>query len=469
MQQKRLIISALSGGGGKTFCSLGLCRAFKNLGNTVLPFKKGPDYIDTAWLSLASQRKAYNLDPFFLSEEELRQHFSYVCSQENNNSSVALIEGNRGLYDGKDIEGSASTAELAYILDTPVVLTVDATKATRTLAAIINGIVNFDKRITIIGLIFNNIASSRHEKIIYDSVNHYCESPILGFIPRFKENPLPERHLGLVLDSENQEKHENILNNLGNTIQKHINVECLLEKLNSLREIPDYIQLQKSKSIQQKSRIGYIKDKAIWFYYTENFEALENEGAELIELSLFNSENWDTIDALYIGGGYPEIYAEEIEKSPLLAKIKTFADSYMPIYAECGGFMLLSRSIHGISSSCAEKKSYKMANIFAIDLEFYEKPQGLGYIEAEVNEENFYFSKENTNNKIKGHEFHYSLSLTPPNNAVFSLDYGCGMGNKQDGVQYKHTFACYTHIYAPANPCWAANFINLAHNFKNHS
>ncbi len=461
MQQKRLIISALSGGSGKTLSALGLCRALVNRGHTVLPFKKGPDYIDATWLSLASKKDCYNLDPFFMGKEDLQQHFQNICMR--NPESIALIEGNRGLYDGKDVYGSASTAELAVTLDTPVVLTIDAKKTTRTLAALVNGMVNFDKRVSFIGLIFNNIASSRHEKIIYESVNHYCDVPILGFIPRLSGNPLPERHLGLELDPTTP-KNEELLENIGRILTESININGLLTNISNLNDLKTFFSentLAKkeqteeitSKTLNKKIKIGYILDKAIWFYYTENIEALTNkDNVELIPLSLFNTDNWDSIDGLYIGGGYPEVFAKEISESKVLDIIKKKAENNFPIYAECGGFMLLTNSINN-----GEEK-FPMSGIFSIDLEFYKKPQGLGYIEAEVVKENPFFS---LGAKIKAHEFHYSLALTPPDESIYKLTKGTGMGNKVDGVNYKNVFASYTHIYAPTTPEWAENFVKL--------
>lgn len=466
MKQKRFIVSAFSGGSGKTLCSLGLLRSIYNCGHKVLPFKKGPDYIDTTWLSLAAKKAAYNLDPFFLEKNELRKHFYSVCSKEEN--AIALIEGNRGLYDGRDIYGSASTAELAVTLDTPVLLVINAQKVTRTLAALINGIIDFDPRLSILGLIFNNVASARHEKILYDSISHYCAPPIFGFIPRYIENPLPERHLGLQLNPYAKENEE-ILDKLASNITEHVELDNILHALDEREEKPlpkieKIIQEEISEEKQvntQEIRIGYIKDKAIWFYYTENLEALIDAGATLVELSLFDTKNWDSLDGLYIGGGYPEVYAEEITNSPILEHIKKLAEDELPIYAECGGFMLLARSIE--NTEIHKEKAFKMANIFPIDLKFYAKPQGLGYIEAEVMQENSYFKQGEV---IRGHEFHYSLALSPPENYLFKLKTGTGMGNKVDALQYKKVFASYTHIYALTHKEWAKNIIKNAKIYK---
>ncbi len=457
MKQKRFIISAPSGGSGKTLTSLGLCRALVDLGHNVLPFKKGPDYIDSAWLRLAAKQNTYNLDPFFLEKEELQKHFYNVCA--NKPESIALIEGNRGLYDGKDIFGSASTAELGALLDIPILLTFDAKKSTRTLAALVNGMINFDKRLSFLGLIINNIASARHEKSIYDCINYYCDIPILGFIPRFKSNPIPERHLGLNLDI--QEDNDDILKFLSKSFREQIDIDKLLNTLENQAELPYSFQAENIEVNEKKVKIGYILDKAFWFYYTENLESLEREGAELIPLSLFDNEEelqkWDSIDALYIGGGYPEVYAKELSLAPSLKKIVELSNKNLPIYAECGGFMVLTKAIKD------SEASYSMAGIFDIELDFHRKPQGLGYIEGSVMQDNPFFPKDS---QIKGHEFHYSIPTKKVENTLFTLSKGVGMGEHKDALLYKNTFASYTHIYALTHKEWAKNFVKLANTYK---
>ncbi len=477
MSQQRIIISALSGGGGKTLTTLGLCRAFLSRAKTVIPFKKGPDYIDTTWLSLAAKKNAYNLDPFFLSKEELIDHFLNIYNKvEAENNPLAIIEGNRGLYDGKDVLGRASTAELAVTLEAPVVLVIDTKKATRTLAALVNGMTSFDKRVSFAGIIFNNIASKRHQKIITETVSHYCDAKILGFIPRLEKNPIPERHLGLLLDPTNQE-NDTILNSVGEIISEYVDLDAIEKAVKNLPILESSIKVDE-KAVEEinskKTKIAYIKDKAIWFYYTENFEALEDENAELIPISLFDEESialLDEVVGLYIGGGFPEVYAEEIAQSKLLQKISEKAEDNMPIYAECGGFMLLTHSL-----TC-EDETHKMANIFPVDLQFYKKPQGLGYVEAEVIRENPYFS---TGLRIKAHEFHYSQTLAPlekicnihssakENTFLFKLEKGVGMGDKKDALLYKNVFASYTHIYALEQKGWARNFIALANDYRSN-
>lgn len=466
---QRFIISGLSGGSGKTIVSLGLTRFFTNQEYTVFPFKKGPDYIDSTWLMYAAHKPSYCLDPYFLDDEELYAHF-YHCTEKAPQKSLAIIEGNRGIFDGKDEFGSCSTAQVAHILDCPVLLTINCAKMTRTTAAIILGIQHFDPKLNLVGIILNNTASERHSTIIQKSIELYTDIPVLGIIPRQIKNPIPERHMGLTIqDSEFKEK---TLNNLAQIIADNINTKALFERLPNT-------SLSKPKTsmenIQQKHtvNIAYLYDEAFWFYYQENLDALAMQGAKLFPLSLLAQESFDEqlqkqhlqlsdIDAFYFGGGYPELYAEQISNSPKLKELKELVEKNFPIYAECGGFMLCSKSIQILENGVY--KSYPMIGIFDIETKFQTKPQGLGYTEAQTITLNPYHP---INQIWKGHEFHFSTVTHFPENQKFllSLTKGHGMvknGKAFDGVLYKNCYASYMHLYAPAVPHWAKNFVKQA-------
>ena len=195
MQQPRLVISGLSGGSGKTLVSLGLSRLFTRRGLSVQPCKKGPDYIDYAWLSLAAGKPAACLDPYFLNDEALERQFCCVCARRR--PDIAVIEGNRGLFDGRDLQGSCSTAHVARLLKAPVVLTMNCAKMTRTAAAIVSGMANFEKDLHLAGVILNNVAGERHGSMLRRAIESYTDIPVLGILPRLGSNPLPERHMGL--------------------------------------------------------------------------------------------------------------------------------------------------------------------------------------------------------------------------------------------------------------------------------
>ncbi len=493
----RLMISGLSGGSGKTFVSLGLTRLFSKLDNQIIPFKKGPDYIDAAWLGLASSTSCYCLDPFFMDDEQLKNHFvqSYLINKKKNNgiqSTIALIEGNRGLFDGKDVSGSCSSAKLAHLLNCPVIVSINCTKITRTVAAIILGLTNFDPELNLAGVILNNTGSSRHANLVRQSVETYTNVPVLGVLPRLAHNPIPERYMGLHLKKE--EFEDNILDKIANFLQEHVDIDKILEiandsplieqnKISSLdinlssqeKDIKSAIEIKSNNKKDKNSQINiaYMYDDAFWFYYRENLEALKNLNVNLIPLSILNPKpfleqaNNIQIDALYIGGGFPELYAEEISKSNHLKEIKDYAEQDLPIYAECGGFMLLSKCIYTIENK--EKKRFEMAGIFPVETEFFKKPQGLGYTVANTQIENPYHPLDSN---WHGHEFHFSKSISSSDDFpyILNLNPGHGMVKKDnmglDGLLFKQCFAAYTHLFAPAVPHWAENFVNAARNYN---
>lgn len=454
MTSSRLIVAGLNGGTGKTILSLGLVRALHGRGLRVQPFKKGPDYIDAAWLGLAAERCTTNLDPFFLTPEQIRALFVETFVH----ADIAVIEGNRGLYDGRDVTGTCSTAELARILDTPVVLAMDCTKMTRTAAAILSGVASFEKDVRIAGVVLNRVAGERHRSILQQCIEEYTDVPVLGALPRLKKNPIPERHMGLVSDREFDGCRQG-LDAVEALINEHIDVERVISlacDTKPLQSIESFWQ-EPVELGDTAPRIGYIRDAALWFYYEENFEALRRAGAHLVELSLLDDAAWPELDALYLGGGFPETLAQELSaNTERLAFIRHASRHGMPIYAECGGFMVLSDAIemNGVH--------YPMSGVFPVRAVFHSRPQGLGYVDAVVTEENPFFACGST---VRGHEFHYSQCVANHDATVtyaLTLAPGTGMGKGYDGLVQNNTFAAYTHIFAPAVPEWAPAFVQAA-------
>ena len=473
--QARLVISGLSGGGGKTLLSLGLARTLWRRGFSVKPYKKGPDYIDAAWLGLAAGRAATNLDPYFLDEQRLRALFADTAA----GSTFAIIEGNRGLYDGRDLAGSCSTAHLARTLDAPVALALNCTKMTRTTAAIVAGLAAFEP-IRLAGVVLNQVGSPRHAAMARKSIEHYTGIPVLGEIPRLRENPLPERHMGLpsihgespdaALHDEESETHA-VLDALAELIRANCDVDALISLAQSAPCLPEVGPFWPPTTPDAtdaadatgsggaaasggalRPRIGYVRDAALWFYYEENLEALRRAGARLVEVSLLTPAPWPELDGLYLGGGFPEVLAARLSVSPQLAEIKRLSEDNRPIYAECGGFMILCRALR------VDGRDYPMADIFPARAEFRPKPQGLGYVEARVTGENPFHPLGAV---LRGHEFHYSrCEALGELTAALRLDPGCGMGDGgRDGLVTRRTFAAYTHIFAPAVPHWAERFV----------
>ncbi len=454
MEQARLVISGLSGGSGKTLVSLGLSRLFARRGLAVQPCKKGPDYIDYAWLALAARRHAACLDSYFLGDASLLRQFSRLCARRP--SDLALIEGNRGLFDGRDVEGSCSTAHVARLLKAPVVLTMNCAKMTRTAAAIVSGIANFEPDLPLAGVILNNVAGERHGTMLRRAIETYTDIPVMGILPRLRENPLPERHMGLSLNTEDNEVHA-VLDHLANLLEEHTDAGLFLSLARTAPHLPDIPHADVPTRTENRVRIGYVQDKALWFYYQENLDALHDAGAELVRLSLFDTKPWPQVDGLYLGGGYPELFAEEISSSARLGDIRALSLSGRPIYAECGGFMVLCDAL------LLEGGPRPMAGLLPPRPRFFRRPQGLGYVTACVVAPNPFHPMGSV---WRGHEFHYSRCEWPEGplpSCCLTLSPGTGMYEK-DGVRYdglltRRTFACWTHLFAPAVPHWAERFV----------
>jgi cobyrinic acid a,c-diamide synthase len=474
MQQKdmdfpRILISALRGGAGKTILSIGITAAWKKLGKNVAPFKKGPDYIDAGWLSLAAGRSCHNLDTFLIETKHILQSFLFHSSQ----GDIAVIEGNRGLYDGIDIQGSTSTAELAKLLHAPVVLCIDCTKSTRTMAAAVLGCMQFDPGVDIKGVILNRVAGPRHEKILRQSIEHHCNIPVLGAVPKLGTQNFPERHMGLVPTQEHAWAQESI-DAAAQIATNYLDLDALAEIAGQAPNLgsegihypasPLKRVLRCAPTGNQHSapRIGIIKDSAFQFYYPENIEALVDAGAKTVFISPLTSETIPPVDALYIGGGFPETHAEQLSDNvKFKAQLKALAQDGLPIYAECGGLMYLGEEL------VLDEKSYPMAGVLPVVFGFSKKPQGHGYTIVVVKEKNPYFE---VGAELKGHEFHYSRVLQwrgAAKDLVFGMKRGTGFIDNKDGVRYKNVLATYTHLHALGSPAWAEAMVRNAISYKN--
>lgn len=441
----RLTFAGLGGDTGKTVVTVGLCRAWQKQGHKVTPFKKGPDYIDMGWLNLAAHQPCYNLDLFLMTKDQILSSFDLNTEH----ADIALIEGNRGLYDGLDTEGSVSTAEIAKLLMSPVILIVDCTKVTRTVAAFVLGCQTLDSAVPLKGVVLNKLASPRQESVIRKSIEHYCDIPVLGAIPRLANITFPGRHLGLVPPHEHPLAEEAITT-AAETVMKYLDMKQLWQ---IARNAPPLQVMHESypEHGEMKVNIGVIRDSAFHFYYEENLECLKRSGARLIEFSALSDDLPHGIDALYIGGGFPETHAPSLSANEKLREaIKKAADAYLPVYAECGGLMYLGEKL------VYKGKSYDMAGVLPIVIGVSEKPQGHGYSILEVEAENPYFQPGSI---LKGHEFHYSyiLDIAEKKDVYFAckVKRGNGIINKMEGLCYKNVFATYTHLHALGTKEWA--------------
>lgn len=458
----RFILAGLSGGTGKTIVSLGLARAFHLRGLRVAPFKKGPDYIDAKWLGLAADSVCSNLDPFFHTDSMLQS----LLVHKSAGRDISLIEGNRGLFDGKDRHGSCSTAELARKLDTPVILTIDCTKMTRTVAAIVQGCVHFEQGLNLAGVILNRTAGERHRSVLKESIEEHTDIPVLGMLPKLKDNPIPERHMGLMSDQEydgtDYGSEQKALDALATMAEEWLDLEAILKIASAAPATSQQVpQLFPGDPKPRNVRIGYVHDAALWFYYPENLEALEHAGAELVRLSLLSDEPWPEVDGLYIGGGFPEVFADRIAKNRgVLDSLRHLSEAGAPVYAECGGFMVLCDYLK------TDDNTYPMAGVFPVGTTFCQRPQGLGYTEAVAVRDNVFFPK---GGRVLGHEFHYSVCLDKEKETLdyaMRMDRGKGIGIGWDGLHVNNTLAGYNHTHALAVPEWAPRFVEAAKLFR---
>lgn len=445
----------------------------KNRGNTIAPFKKGPDYIDAGWLSLAADRLCYNLDTFLCSSDVVIRSF---CTHIRP-SDLAIIEGNRGLFDGIDLTGSTSTAELAKLMGVPVILCLDCTKSTRTVAATLLGCLHFDADVAIEGVVLNRVAGPRHERIVRNSIEHHCGVKVVGAIGKLRKKDFPERHMGLVPTHEHQWA-QNAVAAAAKVVEDSVDLDVIAtiarEKIQPSKQIdrikpikrtspPDHLEPVTghapvaSKSTAATVQIGIVRDSAFQFYYPENLEALTEAGANLVYVSPLSADPLPKLDGLYIGGGFPETHVELLSKNvDFRDTIKALAEKGFPIYAECGGLMYLGDAI------VLEGISYPMAGVLPLVCGFSKRPQGHGYTMLKVERENPYFT---VGTVIKGHEFHYSKVSEwygMAEDLVFSMERGTGFFQGRDGVGLKNVLALYTHIHALGTPEWAPAMVRHA-------
>jgi len=456
----RITIAGLRGGSGKTILSVGLIAALNASGKNVVPFKKGPDYIDAGWLSLAAGKSCSNLDTFLVDPAEALRLFLRRARPE----SISVIEGNRGLFDSIDPEGSTSTAELAKLLVCPVVLMVDCTKTTRTMAALLLGCSHFDPQVDIRGVVLNRVAGSRHEKKLSDNIEKHVGIPVLGAFPKLTGADFPERHMGLLPTPEHARARESVVA-MGKMVKQYVDVDAVANIARTpLIPAPGQPETPAAKAppvVNGRPVVGVAMDSAFTFYYPENIEALENAGAVVKPVSLLSGEGLSEIDALYIGGGFPETHAEALSANPVLSgELKDLVEKGLPVYAECGGLMVLGREL------VSGEKTFPMAGVLPVRFGLSERPVGHGYTVCEVQGENPFYPRGTV---LKGHEFHYSYPLDftgPEDSLAFAMTRGKGFACRRDGIVHKNVLATYTHVHALGTPQWAPALVAAADRFR---
>jgi cobyrinic acid a,c-diamide synthase len=401
-----------------------LCKKYR-----VQPFKVGPDFIDPGHHTHICGRHSRNLDSFIMGEKGVIETFRRASAD----ADFSIIEGVMGLYDGLDSTEIASTAHVAKILDIPVLLVVDARGVSRSLAAVVKGFSEFDT-VSIQGIILNNVGSERHVKLVRDSLRGAgINIPIIGALPKNKELSIPSRHLGLHMASENDLN----VKAFSEFIEKHIDMEAVKNISNEFTA--PYVETgEPDETFNVK--VGIAQDSAFCFYYQDSFDALKRMGAECVFFSPMSDE-LPQVNGIYLGGGYPELYAKELESSTTRDQIKKAADDGMPIYGECGALMYLNKTLK-------TERTYRMAGILGGSSRMTDKLQGLGYTEAQVVSDSPLARK---GTMIRGHEFHYSVTECDRDVCfAYRLKRGKGIIDGKDGLIEHNTLASYMHTHPAA-------------------
>jgi cobyrinic acid a,c-diamide synthase len=460
-----IYIAAAHKSSGKTSISIGLTAAMVKRGLAVQPFKKGPDYIDPLWLTHAAGKPCYNLDFYTQSHEEIINTFS----SKMNDKTIGLIEGNKGLFDGIDVEGSDSNAALAKLLSTPVVLVIDTAGITRGIAPLIQGYLGFDPKVNIAGVILNKVGGPRQESKLRAALERYTDAEVLGSVGRDTAFRIPERHLGLVPANEVNGfgTADTMVSRLAFAVSMSVDIDRIVEIANSAKSPPvieaPARQSQASFPMEKSDvRIAIARDSAFGFYYPDDLEAFERAGATLVPFDTLKDQHLPEADGLFIGGGFPETQLDALTaNTSLMTEIREALAAGMPAYAECGGLMYLSRRISWSG------KSADMVGTVPADTEVGERPQGRGYMRLRESGNNPWPQPVQTSvneaSDIPAHEFHYARLKNLDENPAFaySVTRGTGIDGHRDGLIINNLLGGFAHHRNTASNPWVERFVSF--------
>jgi cobyrinic acid a,c-diamide synthase len=435
----RVVIAGTHSGCGKTTIASGLMAALVARGREVQPFKTGPDFIDPSHHTLICGRSSRNLDVCMMREAGMVRTFADATE----GVDIAVIEGAMGLFDGREGSDRASAAHVARILGAPVILVVDAHAVSRSIHATIKGFRDFDQRVKIAGIIYNRIGSDRHRQMIAEE--EYV--PALGWVPRQKDYEVQSRHLGLLMAHESP-----ALKTYGRVIAESCDLDRILAVASAARPLAvPGSRAKKPHAPRRRAVIGVARDPAFCFYYQDNLDRLARAGAEIREFSPVAGELPEA-DAIYIGGGYPELHAAALEKSRSTKAICTLAQDGMPIYGECGGLMYLCRSLE------TDGKQYRLAGVLPGRAVMTERLAALGYTKGTFSGPAGLWPGKLA---IRGHEFHYSrVECDRDARWAIRLSAGKGIQDGNDGLVEHTTIGTYTHAYF--TDAFASRFVDAA-------
>lgn len=440
MTVPRIVIAGTHSGCGKTTVATGLMGALAARGLKVQPFKAGPDFIDPTHHTAICGRPSRNLDPFMMGENGVQKTFERACT----GADIAIVEGVMGLYDGLEGGDTSSTAHVARLLSAPVLLVVDVKGSSRSANAMIKGYREFDRSVDVAGAIFNRVGSPNHRRMIEASL----ETVALGWIPKERELEVESRHLGLRMAHEAETTRPS-----GRIIEKYLDIDGIVAMAGDAKPLATGEPTQPEARPDERVTIGVARDAAFCFYYRDNLDALIAGGARLEYFSPIEGR-LPPVDGLYLGGGYPELYARELESSRCREDVKKAVDDGMPVYAECGGLMYLCEDV-------AVDKKYRMAGILPACTEMTGKIQALGYVKGESVAGGIFAA----GTCVAGHEFHYSrIECAPDARFAFRLSRGKGIRGGRDGLCEHNAVGGYTHAYF--SPGFAGSMIKAAEAYE---
>ncbi len=452
-----LLISAAHKSSGKTTLTLGLAAAFARRGVAVQPFKKGPDYIDPMWLSLAAGRPCRNLDFQLMSRDEILGSFlrHSACAD------LSLIEGNKGLYDGLALDGSNSNAALARLLGAPVVLVIDARGMTRGIAPLILGYQAFEPDLRIAGVILNNLGGARHEAKLRAVIEHYTDVPVLGGVPQDAALEIVERHLGLVPSNEAAAAAERVAA-IGEVVAKAVDLDALLRIAIQAGPIGTARPAAEDSPRSAPVRVGMARDAAFGFYYADDLDALREAGAQLVPFDTLRDPALPEVDGLVIGGGFPETHLGELEANAnLRSAIRKAIERGLPVYAECGGLMYLAERVEW------KGRSARMVGAIPGAIRMHDRPVGRGY--ARLRQTGMApWRLAGADGELPAHEFHYSSIEQLPGDTRFAFEVlrGYGVDGMRDGIVHRNALALYCHLRGAGANGWAAPFVDFVRRVK---
>ena len=455
-----LVIAAPQSGSGKTTVTLGLMAALVRRGLSVAPFKVGPDFIDPGYHRLATGTPSVNLDGWMCGEPFVRETFDRHAS----GADVAVIEGVMGLFDGASGASDAgSTAQVAKVIGAPVFLVVDARSQARSAAALVKGFAGFDHALRLAGVIFNNVGSDNHARILREAVATLPEAiPVVGCIPRDERVTIPSRHLGLVTAEENPLPPE-FLSHLAEVAERHLDLDGMLAAAGKTAVAP----VPAAPPPLSPVRIAVARDAAFCFVYEDNLRLLGEAGAEIVPFSpLADPILPEGISGLYLPGGYPELFAEHLAANhSLKGAIRGEIDRGMPVYAECGGLVYLTRGlVDGEQEAAAAQAPFReFVGVFPATARMLPRRKALGYREVELSADSILGPAGTT---ARGHEFHYSeIGEMPENIGRGYRVRRQGVDLGAEGYRYRNCLASYVHLHFGSDPGMAPAFVAACRRF----